>query len=174
MALPSSGPISLDMIAAEFGGSPPHSLSEYYRGGPYVTANNTGIPTSGQISLDQFHGAVKVVPGSVTFSSPGTYTFTVPVYSSLTVYSDGAGGGGAAFGGYNGNAGGNSSFNGTVIGNGGGGGLYGATGPVSGGAAGSASGGDTNLSGSPGVAVGAGLRDATAGGASAAGGVSPL
>lgn len=59
MALPSSGAISLANIQTEFGGSNPISLSEYYRGGAYVTANNTGVPTSGAIQLDDFYGAVK-------------------------------------------------------------------------------------------------------------------
>ena len=56
MALQGSGPISLANIQTEFGGSNPISLSEYYRNGAYVTSNNTGVPTSGAISLSQFYG----------------------------------------------------------------------------------------------------------------------
>jgi len=48
MALQSSGPISLNDIATEFGGSTPHSLSEYYGAG--------GTPSSGAISLADFYG----------------------------------------------------------------------------------------------------------------------
>lgn len=59
MALPGSGPMSLAQLQTEFGGSNPVSLSEYYRGGAYVTANNTGVPVSGQVSLSQFYGAVR-------------------------------------------------------------------------------------------------------------------
>jgi hypothetical protein len=59
MALPSSGPLSLTNIQTEFGGSNPISLSEYYRGGSYVTTNNTNVPTSGVISFSNFYGAVK-------------------------------------------------------------------------------------------------------------------
>jgi Phage tail fibre adhesin Gp38 len=59
MALPSSGPLSFSDIQSEFGGSNPISLSEYYRGGSYVTTNNTGVPTSGQIALNVFRGTVK-------------------------------------------------------------------------------------------------------------------
>lgn len=44
MALQSSGQISLSQIAAEFGGSAPHSLSEYYGAA-------SGVPASGQIKL---------------------------------------------------------------------------------------------------------------------------
>lgn len=69
MALPSSGTISLSMIASEFGGSTPHSLSEYYRGGAYVVnhAGTSNIPTSGQIALSNFYGSWAVV--AVTLNS---------------------------------------------------------------------------------------------------------
>ena len=50
MALQSSGAISLDDIATEFGGSTPHALSEYY-------GVATGIPSSGTIALSDFYGA---------------------------------------------------------------------------------------------------------------------
>ena len=49
MALPASGPISLSQIAAEFGGTAPHSLSEYY-------GKAAGIPAAGAISFSHFHG----------------------------------------------------------------------------------------------------------------------
>jgi len=50
MALQSSGQISLLNVATEFGGSAPHSLSEYYGAA-------AGIPSSGTISLGDFYGA---------------------------------------------------------------------------------------------------------------------
>lgn len=59
MALQSSGAISLSDIQNEFGGNNPISLSEYYRGGSYVTDNNTNVPTSGGITMSNFYGAVK-------------------------------------------------------------------------------------------------------------------
>lgn len=49
MTLPVSGPLSLSDIAAEFGGAAPHSLSEYY-------GADTGIPSSGAISISDFYG----------------------------------------------------------------------------------------------------------------------
>ena len=49
MGLQSSGSISLNDVAGEFGGSAAHSLSEYY-------AAADGIPASGQISLSDFYG----------------------------------------------------------------------------------------------------------------------
>ena len=59
MAIPSSGPISLDDLQTEFGGINPISITEYYRGGAYVANNatNSGVPLSGAISLGDFYGA---------------------------------------------------------------------------------------------------------------------
>lgn len=91
--------------------------------------------------------------GSQTYSSPGTHSFTVPVYSSLTVEVWGGGQEGIVFGMFSGDShgayGSASSFNGTVIANGGGG--YNSS--SSSGcdahkcAGGTASGGDTNIRG---------------------------
>lgn len=53
MALQTSGPISLQDIQGEFGGSNPISLSEYYSAA-------SGIPSSGAISLLDFYGASSV------------------------------------------------------------------------------------------------------------------
>ena len=49
MTLQSSGAISLLNIATEFGGSTPHSISEYY-------GVASGVPSSGEISFDDFYG----------------------------------------------------------------------------------------------------------------------
>ena len=49
MALQSSGAISLLDIAGEFGGSAPHSLSEYYGAA-------AGVPSSGTIRFSDFYG----------------------------------------------------------------------------------------------------------------------
>ena len=49
MALQSSGAISINDVAGEFGGSTPHSLSEYYSAA-------SGVPSSGAISLSDFYG----------------------------------------------------------------------------------------------------------------------
>jgi len=61
MPLPSSGPITIQQIATEFGGTAPHSLNEYYRGGALVanTPANANIPASGAIALSNFYGASK-------------------------------------------------------------------------------------------------------------------
>jgi hypothetical protein len=59
MPIPGPGTaISMTTIATEFGGTVPHSLSEYYRGGslvPNVPSNNS-IPTSGTIAMGDFYG----------------------------------------------------------------------------------------------------------------------
>lgn len=57
MTLPSSGTISINNLASEFGGSSPHALSEYYRNGGLVSSGNTNVPTSGALSLSDFYGA---------------------------------------------------------------------------------------------------------------------
>lgn len=59
MALPSSPPISLNDIKTEFGATGTRSLTEFYRGGAFVpnTSANSGVPTSGAISLLDFLGA---------------------------------------------------------------------------------------------------------------------
>ena len=70
MACPSSGQIKIQDIVDEFGGSTPHSLSEYYRDGGEVPSNNTNVPTSGTISLSNFYDAVNEI--IVTVSSGTT------------------------------------------------------------------------------------------------------
>ena len=67
--------ISLANIQTEFGGSNPISMSEYYAGGSYVASGTVGypggsagnIPSSGGISFDRFHGAIRTY--NVTISS---------------------------------------------------------------------------------------------------------
>lgn len=59
-ALQSTGAISINDVAGVMGGSAPHSLSEYYRGGglvPSTRTTNTRSPTSGyNISWDSGGG----------------------------------------------------------------------------------------------------------------------
>jgi hypothetical protein len=73
VTLPASGPLSLLDLATEFGGSAPHSIDEYYRGGSLVpnTSINAGVPVSGQISLSNFYGASSSTPNVV---APTTWT----------------------------------------------------------------------------------------------------
>ena len=58
MSIPTQGPVSFSELQAEFGGSSPISLGEYYRGGVYVPVglNTDGIPASGAINVLSFRG----------------------------------------------------------------------------------------------------------------------
>lgn len=70
MALPESGAISLNDVATEFGGTTPHSLSEYY-------GVDTGVPSSGTISLSDFYGTSSLVIGQAY--QGGYYAGTIDV-----------------------------------------------------------------------------------------------
>lgn len=70
MPIPSSGTISIATIVGEFGGSAPHAMSEYYRGGGLVSTNNTNVPASGRISINNFRGAVR----QFSFNITGSYS----------------------------------------------------------------------------------------------------
>ena len=61
MPCPASGTITIQDIVDEFGGSAPHSLSEYYRNGGEIPGNNTNVPESGAISLENFYSAVNEI-----------------------------------------------------------------------------------------------------------------
>ena len=88
MTLPNSGPLSLSSIQGEFGGSNPISLSEYYRGGPLVSAipNTSPIPSSGTISVSNFYGTSSTLPNNLNLayrygSSATGGKFPVTTYS---------------------------------------------------------------------------------------------
>ena len=59
MALPGSGTITLLDIMSEFSALPTKALTNFYRGGIFVpdTAPNSGVPTSGTITIIDFYGA---------------------------------------------------------------------------------------------------------------------
>tara|TARA_B100000123_G_scaffold263421_1_gene232461 strand:+ start:71 stop:682 length:612 start_codon:yes stop_codon:yes gene_type:complete len=71
MTLPASGnAISINSLVGEYGGSAPHSMSEYYRGGGLVAnhSNNANVPTSGTISLSNFYGQSNTSPAPTSYS----------------------------------------------------------------------------------------------------------
>lgn len=77
MTTPASGAISIIDIVTEFGGTAPHSLSEYY-------GVASGVPSSGTISLSDFYNKSASTPVSVTFNAAynsepnlSTYSFTI-------------------------------------------------------------------------------------------------
>lgn len=79
MPLQTSGSITINDIAAEFGGTTPHSLSEYYAGGGLVPAGTSGtngaVPSSGTISLQNFYGTSNIVEfiGQLAVNTPNMY-----------------------------------------------------------------------------------------------------
>jgi len=113
MTVPTSN-VKFSNIQTEFGGANPIGLGEYRRTGSYVSNNTTSaygtIPTTlSNIPAGVFRGITKVVPGSQTFTSSGT--FTVPNgYTTITIEVWGGGGAGGA-----GSAGGDSSVSGTGL-----------------------------------------------------------
>ena len=98
MALPASGPLSLSDIQAEFGGTNPISLSEYYKGGAYVlnTDYAPNVPSSGTIKISDFYGARKTTVTTLTFTSVGDNFFVLPatVVGNLQIVTMTGGGGG--------------------------------------------------------------------------------
>lgn len=71
MPIKLSGPLTLSDIAAEFGGTKPHDLSDYYRGGGLVPNKNvnSAVPIAGSnlpISYSQFYGTTKIITLSYT------------------------------------------------------------------------------------------------------------
>ena len=98
MTLPLSGPISLSDIQAEFGGTDPIGLKEYYKGGAYVLTTDyaPNVPTSGPISLRNFYGAKKNALTTLTFNDAGDNIFVLPAtfVGNLTIVSMSGGGGG--------------------------------------------------------------------------------
>jgi hypothetical protein len=171
MTLPSSGQLSLRGIRNEFAG-PNDNLSTYYRGRGYTTTNNGSVPTSGSITIGQFHGAYRVIPGTWDQGTPGYYEIWLPPRQWLRVRVWGAGGGGGVGPGELGGAGGQSDCLGAIgYGGGAGGGNYG-------GAGGGAGGGNSeNLAGEGGTGsygggspYGGGRNSAWPGGAGAGNG----
>lgn len=79
MALQSSGAISLSDIASEFGDSAPHSINEFYRGGSLVsnTSTNTNVPTSGQVSFNDFYGAAGALWSTTVTNGYTNFAFDI-------------------------------------------------------------------------------------------------
>lgn len=176
MTLPSSGPLSLQAINSEFGRG---TNLNAYRGTQYYTpSSGTAFYfPSGTISISDFYGTQAndpVTPGSVTYSSPGTYYFNVPLYRTLSIELWGGGGSGVSNS-SSGGTGGTSSIGAlSMVANGGIGGAQLGGGAQQGGPGGSASGGNTNNisggNGGDGVFGGRGSQHGGAGGSGANGG----
>lgn len=108
----------------------------------------TATVTVGTVSDTWSVTTATVTSGSQSYTTAGTYTFTVPHHQTLTVQAWGAGGGGAGCSTYTevqGGNGGSSSWDGAVVANGGA-----RASTSAGGAGGTASGGTTNTTGQAG------------------------
>lgn len=75
MAIKASGsPLSIAEISVEFGGSAPHSLSEYKRGGglvPDAVANNSIKLTNSNMNISDYYGAANTVTFSYVLQGAG-------------------------------------------------------------------------------------------------------
>lgn len=100
---PASGPISIAQIMAAFPSyAGVNSLANLNGVKWYKTNNSRGFFVIGNthpISLSAFYDtreASPAIPGSVpTYTTPGTYSFTVPMFNKLTITCVGGGGGSA-------------------------------------------------------------------------------
>lgn len=79
MALPSSGPLSINDIVAEFGGAAPHGLTEYYSAAP-------GVPASGALAISAFYGTSAFTP-QVLFDGAGAPSASFSVYNAPNAFS---------------------------------------------------------------------------------------
>lgn len=172
MTLPSSGTISILNIynEAQLSVSSPwynrgFSLGAY-RGVQWWQDNTaTGFFSSGTISMSDFYSkrsTSPVTPGNQTITS--SQSFTVPLYSTLTIITRGGGGGGAGgsgntTSGSSGNSGGTSSFGGFNNAPGGSGGIVNqnnASAPAGAGSDGVPAGGNGGAANGPGFQGGKG------------------
>jgi hypothetical protein len=90
MTIKGSGSLAMTEIQAEFGGSAPIALSEYYgRGQPPVSA-------SGRLAMSEFYGKSLLIPGNsgVLTASSGYYDVPVTAGSTVNMLLIGGGGGG--------------------------------------------------------------------------------
>jgi len=84
MTIVSSGAISINSLVGEYGGSAPHSMNEYYKGGSYVSnhSNNSSVPTSGTIALNNFYGQSNTTPNDLNVAGTcGVYNVPLSKYS---------------------------------------------------------------------------------------------
>jgi len=88
MAIQSSGAVSLSELATEFGGTAPHSMSEYYRDAGLVPGNNSGVPTSGAISLTDFYGSVAALVLEVSSNTTAYNVLTAAVAAGYNASTD--------------------------------------------------------------------------------------
>jgi hypothetical protein len=84
MPVKPSGSLGFSEIQAEFGGTAPINISEYYRGGAYVpnVAINNAIPTGGAIAVSNFYGATNIIEIRYVISA-GAYVVNLNMDSAM-------------------------------------------------------------------------------------------
>ena len=100
--------LSINDIVAEFGGTQPYRLCNYYAGGSFVPAGTCGfprpsgtatlIPSSGTLSFNNFFGASKLIEYSTSVVGQGVASVTLPAgtwYVYTVMVGAGGGGGGS-------------------------------------------------------------------------------
>lgn len=183
MATPVSGTISINDINSVFGRG---TNLNAYRGTIWYQPNSLvyGYFSSGSISLSNFYNKQPNDPatsGSIDYTTPGTYSFVVPLFrNTLNVQIWGAGGGGGGYGiGAVYSTNGSQSAFGSYYANGGGGGQMAGTdrngGNVyaAGGAGGTANGSTVSLTGNNGATTSSGVVGTGAGAPYGGGDVTP-
>lgn len=89
MTIVSSGAISINSLVGEYGGSAPHAMNEYYKGGSLVSnhSGNANVPTSGTIDLQDFYGASNSSPSDLTVEiTNGTHTIAGGKFAPDNIY----------------------------------------------------------------------------------------
>ena len=99
MTIKSSGSLTFTEIVAEWTGSTPHSLSEYYSGGSIIYSgaadgDGNAIPSSSTISFSDFYDTEKF---STTSASSTTGSVTVPAGANAIYVISAIGGGGGGY-----------------------------------------------------------------------------
>lgn len=78
MAIQSAGQIALVQIRNEFGQTGQVSISDYYRNGGLVDADQSSVPLSGEISFTDFYGVDEPSSGTTgPFYDAALYSFHV-------------------------------------------------------------------------------------------------
>ena len=77
MALQSSGQIGAGNIRTEFNQTGEVSISDYYRNGGLVDADQTSVPLSGEISFTDFYGIDEPSSGTTGPFYDSNYSFSV-------------------------------------------------------------------------------------------------
>ena len=77
MALQSSGQIGAGNIRTEFNQTGEVSISDYYRNGGLVDADQTSVPLSGEISFTDFYGVDEPSSGTTGPFYDSNYIFSV-------------------------------------------------------------------------------------------------